>query len=123
VKKCYGAEKTKFCPICGMIMNLRYENTVPILTCPRCGYKTLLTNTEVTSFKKSIVLQKTIEKRELIAFDIPTTAIYANNLSCPKCGSKSIYYWRRHVSTAESSDIIEKMFRCINCGYSWSEFE
>ncbi|MEM0005436.1 MAG: hypothetical protein QXJ56_00075 [Ignisphaera sp.] len=104
-------------------MNPRYENGVQILACPRCGYRTTVTHTETMSFKKSMTLHKIIEKKELVALDIPSTAIYANNISCPKCSSRNIYYWRRHASAAESSDIIEKIFRCANCGYTWSEVE
>lgn len=119
----HGAGRTKFCPRCGMIMSPKYENGIQVLVCPKCGYRMPLSHSEVSSFKKSIKLNKVIEKRELTAFDIPTTAIYANNLICPKCGSRGVYYWRRHVSTAESSDIIEKTFKCTNCGYMWSEME
>ncbi len=118
-----GLGETKFCPRCGMVMGPRYENGVQVLVCPRCGYKSTVTHAEIASFKKSLTLHKIIERKELTAFDIPPTAIYANNLVCPKCSSKNIYYWRRHASAAESSDIIEKIFKCTSCGYTWTEVE
>ncbi|MCS7111744.1 MAG: hypothetical protein RMI45_07760 [Ignisphaera sp.] len=104
-------------------MGFRYEDGAQILVCPRCGYKSTATFIEMCSFKKSLTLHKIVERKELAAFDIPPTAIYANNLVCPKCNSKSIYYWRKYVSAAESSDTIEKTFKCANCGHMWTEIE
>lgn len=115
--------ETKFCPRCGMVMNPKYEDGMQILVCPRCGYKSMATFIEISSFRKSLTLHRVVERRELITFDIPPTAVYANNIVCPRCNSRSVYYWRKHGSAAESSDIIEKIFKCANCSHTWIEME
>jgi len=58
-----------------------------------------------------------------VVLDLPVGALYRDDVTCPKCGHRGVYYWRRHRASAESSDTIEKVWRCPNCGYEWIETE
>lgn len=107
-----------FCPKCGSVMVVRGGTMV----CSKCGETVKLNPVLAQYFKKSKHFVKVHEKKEDVAVvDVPSSAIIDNYVVCPKCGNKGVYYWRRHKSSAESSDIIEKVYKCVNCGFSWSE--
>jgi transcription factor S len=110
--------KMFFCPKCGSVMVVRGGTII----CPKCG-TTIKADPILTQYlKKSTRFAKVHEKKiDVVGIDVPTSAIVDLNIVCPKCGHKGVYYWRRHRSSAESSDVIEKVYKCISCGYSWSE--
>lgn len=113
-------EMMYFCPKCGSIMIVRGDS----LSCPRCGNRRKLESFDIQHFKRSTYFAKVHEKKiDVEGIGVPASAILDDRISCPKCGYRGVYYWRRHRSSAESSDIIEKMYRCKSCGYSWSELE
>lgn len=107
-----------FCPRCGSVMVTRGG----LLICSKCGYNKELNPSSSQYFKKSMHFVKLHERKiDVGGIDVPSSAILDNNIICPKCGSKGVYYWRRHRSSAESSDVIEKIYRCSKCSYSWAE--
>jgi len=108
----------KFCPKCGAVMIAKGR----VLYCPRCGYQEEITGTLIT-LRKSVVFEKVVERRENIHLDVPMEAIFDTNITCPRCGKRGVYYWRRQRSSAESSDTVVKMYKCANCGYTWVEGE
>jgi DNA-directed RNA polymerase subunit M len=112
----------KFCPKCGSLMVVKVINNASVFYCPRCGYKVDVIKNSVF-LKKSVSFEKRVEKREEIAVDIPLGAIFVESIVCPKCGRSGVYYWRKQVSSAESSDTIAKTYKCSSCGYTWSELE
>lgn len=107
-----------FCPRCGSILVSKRDE----LVCPKCGYRRELDPTSAHYFKKSTQFTKVLEKRvDVEGVGAPSSAILDTSITCPKCGRKGVYYWRRHRSSAESSDVIEKVYKCSFCGYSWAE--
>lgn len=107
-----------FCPKCGTVVVARGGTII----CPKCGTTIKINPTLAQHLKKTTQFAKVHEKKvDVLNIDIPTSAIIDNNVVCPKCGNKGVYYWRRHRSSAESSDVIEKVYRCISCNYSWIE--
>ncbi len=104
-------------------MITRSQNNVPVMECPKCGYVKKLRADEAKVFRRSITIVKPMEKRDVELIGVPFMAIYDDRILCPKCGSRGVYYWRKHRSSAESSDIIEKVYRCRYCEYEWSEIE
>jgi len=109
-----------FCPRCGSVVVVKGGTIV----CPRCG-TVISSNPSIAQYyKKSVQFAKIHEKKvDVEGLGVPQSAILDNGILCPKCGHKGVYYWRRHRSSAESSDVIEKVYKCSSCGYSWSEFE
>lgn len=112
-----------FCPRCGSLMSSRVVDGKPILACPRCGYIKKPEEKEANIYRKTTSYTRLIEKKEAIAIDIPAVAILDALRTCPRCNGKGVYYWRKQSSSAESSDIIVKTFKCPSCGFSWSEQE
>ena len=106
-----------------MIIKNVENNT--LIICVRCGYSMQPTSKSslVSSMKKTTSFTKYIERKEEVVFDVPATAILDEKLSCSRCGHRGIYYWRKCVSSAESSDAIAKIFRCPKCGYTWTGLE
>ena len=96
-----------------------------MLVCPKCGYSKPLTSKELLFMRKTTVFQRYESKKimDAVALDLPPGAIYEATLVCPRCGHRGVYYWRKQRSSAESSDVIEKTFKCPSCGYTWSESE
>lgn len=108
-----------FCPRCGSAMIVKQN----YLLCLKCRYSSKL-DQNIQYLKKSTVLAKSHEKKiDIDNIGLPFSAIYDDNIICPQCGYKGVYYWRRHRSSAESSDIIEKVYKCSKCGYGWTELE
>lgn len=109
-----------FCSKCGSVMVAKGG----VLVCPRCGSTKGLNPLHAQYLKKSTYFVKVHEKRvDVEGIGLPPSAILDDKISCPRCGHKGVYYWRRHKSSAESSDIIERVYRCRFCGYSWSEMD
>ncbi|MEM2397195.1 MAG: transcription factor S [Ignisphaera sp.] len=107
-----------FCPKCGSVIVAKGGNIV----CPKCGTLVQANPALIQYFKKSTHFAKVYEKKvDVKSIDLPTSAILDTNIACPKCGNRGVYYWRRHRSSAESSDVIEKVYKCSSCGYNWSE--
>lgn len=107
-----------FCPRCGSVMISKGGT----LVCPKCGTISKADPSTLQYLKKTSRFTKIHEKKvDVIGIDVPVSAIVDTNIVCPKCGHKGAYYWRRHRSSAESSDVIEKVYRCTSCGYNWSE--
>lgn len=104
-------------------MITRLQGDVPVMECHKCGYVKKLKSNEAKVFRRSITISKPIERKDVDIIGIPSIAIYDERIVCPKCGNRGVYYWRKHGSSAESSDIIEKVYRCKYCGYEWSEIE
>lgn len=112
-----------FCPKCGAVMIVKNVEGISTLICVKCGYKKVLEGNLSLGMKKTTVFTKYVERREGVMFDIPPMAIFDESISCPHCGKRGVYYWRKQVSSAESSDSIIKTFKCSNCGYTWIETE
>jgi len=87
-----------------------------LLVCPRCGY----TVKPSQSLVRSTYLPKVRGTADR-ALDLPPGAVYDPNIKCPRCGANKVYYWIKHKAITESSDEIEKTYKCTACGYSWSE--
>ncbi len=95
-----------------------------ILKCPRCGYVKEASKTEQGFMRKSTVLiTASAKSSHNIELNLPIGALYDDSVSCPRCKHKGVYYWRRAISSAESSDVVVKLYRCPSCGYEWSEGE
>ncbi len=96
-----------------------------MLVCPKCGFSRPVTSRDTAMMRKTTVIQHYETKKfvEAVNLDLPPGAIYDNSITCPKCGHQGVFYWRKHRSSAESSDLIEKTYKCPSCGYSWSEAE
>lgn len=109
-----------FCPKCGSVMLVKSG----VIVCPKCGIS-IGSNPSVAQYlKKSTHFVKVYEKKmDVEGVGVPTSAILVDSVVCPRCGYRKVYYWRRHRSSAESSDVIEKVFKCSSCGYTWSEAE
>ncbi len=92
------------------------------LVCPRCGYSRDVDQNTLASMRKVIVFQRRVEAKE-VYLELPHGAVLREDVQCPNCGRRGVYYWRRQRSTAESSDLIEKVWKCPSCGYEWVESE
>ncbi|MEM1542133.1 MAG: hypothetical protein QW101_03625 [Ignisphaera sp.] len=109
-----------FCPKCGSTMIVRKNS----FFCPKCRYTAELNSTEIQYLKRSTLLSKVHEKKvDVDNIGIPLSAIHDDKIVCPRCHNRGVYYWRRHRASAESSDTIEKVYKCGRCNYSWTEFE
>jgi len=112
----------RFCPKCGSIMVVKVIDNTYVFYCARCGYRTEVSK-DSAMLKKSISFEKRMEKREEVAVGIPLGAIFVESIVCPRCRKNGVYYWRKQVSSAESSDVIAKTYKCASCGYTWTELE
>ncbi|MDK6029281.1 hypothetical protein QPL79_07880 [Ignisphaera sp. 4213-co] len=104
-------------------MVVKSVDGVSTLVCVKCGYRKTLSKDSSVMLRKSTVFTQYIEKKEEVVLGIPPGAIFEETIVCPQCGKKGVYYWRKHASSAESSDSIVKTFKCSNCGYTWIEME
>ncbi|NPA97580.1 MAG: hypothetical protein GXO32_08275 [Crenarchaeota archaeon] len=92
------------------------------LVCPRCGFTRDASPKDLASMRKVIVFERRIEAK-IITVGLPPGAILRSDVTCPRCGHKGVYYWRRQRSSAESSDLIERVWKCPSCGHEWVEIE
>lgn len=91
--------------------------------CPRCGYTRVPTKKDAEALRFVTKLEHPKLGSSTVALDIPPDALMRHDVTCPSCGHRGVYYWRRQVSGAESSDELERVWKCPACGYEWVERE
>ena len=100
----------KFCPKCGTIMVKKQ-----CWECPKCGYK------EKGEYN-TVFVEKSENKKEITVIDdTPEVLPMDNEITCPKCGNKGVYYW--YLQTRASDEAETKFYRCPKCNYTWREYD
>ncbi len=85
-----------------------------IMTCPRCGYKDK--KEEVVRVGEKV---EEVKQLEVIEQDLSNLPIVKE--ICPKCNNDSAYFWS--MQTRASDEPETRFYRCVNCNFTWREYE
>ncbi len=113
-----------FCEKCDAILQPKKVNGKVVPVCPECG--TVYEDGE--KHKISIVddeIMQDPDKGKILIIekdDNTVTGRSRKEMYCPNCKSiQLVEYWEIQTRSADESPT--RFFRCVNCDYSWREYD
>ena len=104
----------EFCPKCGKVLFPKNGQ----FTCDGCGYQKGVTEESKEQYQ---VNEKVDKEDTVIVTDGDVNTLPTIKVICPKCGHNQAAWWLQQTRSADESET--RFFRCLECDYTWREYD
>ena len=88
-----------------------------VFVCKKCGHTQKAGEKDLVKRSK----REQVEERNMRVVESSEEALPIVDAECPKCGHDKAYFWTLQTRSADEAET--RFFRCVQCKYTWREYD